>query len=183
MDPAEITMTENLQKITGKNLEEWKKIALGAGFQKHGEMVKYLKEQHQLGHGYANFVVHKALATDAGSADDKSQLIENQYKGKENLRPFYETLMADILKLGSDIEVVPKNSSVSLRRKKQFCLLEPKTKTRLEVGLNMKGVEPGGKLEGCPPGGMCSHKIRVEKAEDIDAEVFNWIRKAYDMAG
>lgn len=183
MDPAEITMIENLQKNTGKSLDEWKGIALGAGFKKHGEMVNYLKEAHQLGHGYANFIVHKALATDAGSADDKSQLIENQYKGKEALRPFYDTLMAEILKMGDDIEVAPKNASVSLRRKKQFCLLEPKTKTRLEVGLNMKGVEPAGKLEGCPPGGMCSHKIRVEKAEDIDAEVFDWIRKAYGMAG
>ncbi|MCK6694950.1 MAG: DUF4287 domain-containing protein [Thermoanaerobaculia bacterium] len=183
MDPAEITMMENLQKNTGRSLEEWKRIARDAGFQKHGEMVKYLKETHQLGHGYANFIVHKALATDAGSADDKSQLIENQYKGKENLRPLYDMLMAEILKMGADIEVAPKNTSVSLRRKKQFCLLEPKTKTRLEVGLNMKGVEPAGKLEGCPPGGMCSHKIRVEKAEDIDAAVFDWIRKAYGMAG
>lgn len=176
-------MMENLQKNTGKSLDEWKRIALGAGFKKHGDMVNYLKETHQLGHGYANFIVHKALATDAGSSDDKSQLIENQYKGKETLRPFYDTLMAEILKMGNDIEVAPKNASVSLRRKKQFCLLEPKTKTRLEVGLNMKGVEPAGKLEGCPPGGMCSHKIRVEKAEDIDAEVFDWIRKAYGMAG
>lgn len=183
MDPAEITMMENLQKNTGKSLDEWKRIALGAGFHKHGEMVKYLKEAHQLGHGYANFIVHKALATDAGSSDDKSQLIDSQYKGKENLRPFYDRLMAEILKMGNDIEVAPKNASVSLRRKKQFCLLEPKTKSRLEVGLNMKGVEPAGKLEGCPPGGMCSHKIRVEKAEDIDAEVFDWIRKAYGMAG
>lgn len=183
MDPAEITMIENLQKNTGKSLDEWKQIALGAGFQKHGEMVKYLKEEHQLGHGYANFIVHKALASDAGSVDDKSQLIENQYKGKENLRLFYDRLMVEILKMGTDIEVAPKNTSVSLRRKKQFCLLEPKTKTRLEVGLNMKGVEPSGKLEGCPPGGMCSHKIRIEKAEDIDDEVFRWIQKAYQMAG
>jgi predicted transport protein len=183
MDAAEITMMENLQKNTGKSLEDWKKIALGAGFQKHGELVNYLKTEHGLGHGFANFIVHKANATDAGSADDKSQLIENQYKGKENLWPFYEVLMAEILKVGDDIEVAPKNSSVSLRRKKQFCLLEPKTKTRLEVGLNMKGVEPAGKLEGCPPGGMCTHKIKVEKAEDIDAEVFEWIRKAYGMNG
>lgn len=183
MDPAEITMMENLQKNTGKSLDEWKQIALAAGFQKHGEMVKYLKEEHQLGHGYANFIVHKALASDAGSVDDKSQLIENQYKGKENLRPFYDRLMVEILKMGNDIEVAPKNTSVSLRRKKQFCLLEPKTKTRLEVGLNMKGVEPSGRIESCPPGGMCSHKIRIEKAEDIDDEVFRWIQKAYQMAG
>jgi predicted transport protein len=117
------------------------------------------------------------------ASGDNSQLIENQYKGKENLRPFYEALMAEILKIGPDIEVAPKNSSVSLRRKKQFCLLEPKTKTRLEVGLNMKNVEAAGKLEACPPGGMCSHKIRIEKTEDIDHEVFEWIRTAYGQAG
>ncbi|MFN0037198.1 MAG: DUF4287 domain-containing protein [Saprospiraceae bacterium] len=183
MDQAEITMMENLQKITGKSLDEWKKIALESGFQKHGEILNYLKDTFQLGHGYANFIVHKAFATDAGSADDKNQLIENQYKGKENLRPIYETLMAEILKIGDDIEVAPKNSSVSLRRKKQFCLLEPKTKARLEVGLNMKGIAAAGKLETNPPGGMCTHKIRVEKTEDIDAEVFGWIREAYSQAG
>lgn len=183
MDAAEKTMVENLQKNTGKSLDEWKSIALASGFQKHGEILKHLKETYGIGHGYANFIVHKAFATDAGSSDDKSELIENQYKGKENLRPFYETLMAGILKIGNDIEVAPKNASVSLRRKKQFCLLEPKTKTRLEVGLNMKGVEVSGKVETCPPGGMCSHKIRVEKAEDIDEEVFNWIRTAYSQAG
>jgi predicted transport protein len=183
MDQAEITMMENLQKNTGKSIEDWSKIALESGFQKHGEILKYLKETHGLGHGYANFIVHKARASDAGSVDEKNQLIENQYKGKEHLRPFYETLMAEILKIGSDIEVAPKNASVSLRRKKQFCLLEPKTKTRLEVGLNMKNITATGKLETNPPGGMCTHKIRVEKAEDIDNEVFGWIREAYSQAG
>lgn len=183
MDQAEITMMENLQKNTGKSLDEWKKIALESGFKKHGEIVNFLKETHSLGHGYANFITHKAFASDAGSTDNKDQLIENQYKGKENLRPFYDTLMREILQLGPDIEVAPKNSSVSLRRKKQFCLLEPKTKTRLEVGLNMKGVEAAGKVETCPPGGMCTHKMRVEKAEDIDAEMFEWIKKAYSLAG
>lgn len=182
MDQAEITMMENLQKNTGKSLEEWKKIALESGFQKHGEIVKFLKETHQLGHGYANFITHKAFASYAGSADDRNSLIENQYKGKEHLRPFYETLMAGILSLGSDIEIAPKNASVSLRCKKQFCLLEPKTKTRLDVGLNMKNITPSGKLESCPPGGMCSHKIRIEKADDIDQEVFSWIKIAYEQA-
>lgn len=183
MDQAEITMAENLLKITGKNLDEWKTIALTCGFKKHGEIIAHLKETYQIGHGYANFIAHKAKSTDAGSVDDKTQLIDNQYKGKEILRPFYETLMSEILQLGNDIEVAPKNASVSLRRKKQFCLLEPKTKTRLEVGLNMKNVTASGKLESCPPGGMCSHKIRVEKAEDIDAEVLEWIRTAYGQAG
>lgn len=183
MDPAEKTMMDNLLKITGKGLDEWKKIALSSGFEKHGDILKFLKDTHELTHGYANFVVHKAKSSDAGSTDDKNELIENQYKGKENLRPFYETLMAGILKSGSDIEIAPKNASVSLRRKKQFCLLEPKTKTRLEVGLNMKGVEPQGILESYGSNPMCSHKIRIESASDITPEVFEWIKKAYEQAG
>lgn len=176
-------MMDNLLKITGKSLDEWKKIALASGFEKHGDILKFLKDTHGLTHGYANFVVHKSRSSDAGSTDDKNELIENQYKGKENLRPFYETLMAGILKSGSDIEVAPKNASVSLRRKKQFCLLEPKTKTRLEVGLNMKGVEPQGILESYGSNPMCSHKIRIESASDITPEVFEWIKKAYEQAG
>lgn len=183
MDPSEIKMIENLQKTTGKSLEEWKAVVSNSGLTKHGELIKYLKTEFGIGHGYANLVVHKTFASDAGSSDDKSQLIEKQYQGKENLRPFYDQLVASILPMGDDIEVAPKNSSVSFRRKKQFCLLEPKTKTRLELGLNMKNVEAVGKLEACPPGGMCQYKIRIEKAEDIDHEVFVWIQRAYEQAG
>lgn len=69
------------------------------------------------------------------------------------------------------------------RRKKQFCLLEPKTKTRLEIGLNMKGVPADGRLEPYGSNTMCSHKIRIEQASDIDAAVWSWIRQAYDLAG
>lgn len=176
-------MVDNLQKNTGKSLDEWKKIALSSGFEKHGDILKFLKETHGLGHGYANFIIHKAKSSDAGSADDKNQLVDNQYKGKENLRPFYEALLEGILKMGGDIEVAPKNASVSLRRKKQFCLLEPKTKTRLEVGLNLKGVEPQGRLESYGSNTMCSHKIRIETASDVNQEVFDWVRKAYEQAG
>lgn len=176
-------MQQNLLKNTGKSIEAWAAIALASGFEKHGEILQHLKETHGLGHGYANYVILKAKGKLAETADDKAQLVENQYKGKENLRPFYDTLLAGILALGPDVEVSPKNASVSLRRKKQFCLLEPKTKTRLEVGLNMKGVAPQGRLEPYGSNPMCSHKIRVEKAEDIDAEVFAWIKQAYDQAG
>jgi len=183
MDQAEKTMMDNLLKITGKSLDDWKKIALASGLEKHGEILNFLKETHGLTYGYANFIVHKAKGSDAGSVGEKNELVENQYRGKENLRPFYETLMAGILKLGSDVEVSPKNASVSLRRKKQFCLLEPKTKIRLEVGLNMKGVEPQGILESYGSNTMCSHKIRIESAADITPEVFDWIKKAYEQAG
>jgi len=183
MDKATQTMIENLHKNTGKTLQQWIDIVKKQNFSKHGEIVKFLKEQHEFTHGFANLVAHKAKETDAGSAENTDDLITKQYTGKEHLKAFYDKLISEIQTFGNDIEIVPKNSYVSLRRKKQFATLNPATKTRFEVGINLKGQEPNGKLEPEKSNAMCSHKINLTDIKDIDKEVINWIRTAYDKAG
>jgi predicted transport protein len=182
MDKAEQTMLENLRKNTGKTLQEWIAFVKTKNFEKHGQIMKFLKEDQGLTHGFANLVALKTLATDAGSAENKEDLIERQYQGKEHLRPIYNKLISDIKEFGTDVEIAPKNANVSLRRKKQFALLHPITKTRFEVGINLKGQEPQGKLL-ASGNVMCTHKINLAGLEDIDEEVMDWIRKAYNHAG
>ncbi|MCB0531052.1 MAG: DUF4287 domain-containing protein [Lewinellaceae bacterium] len=184
MDPALNTMIENLHKNTGKTLEQWIEIVQKSGHSKHGEIIKFLKENHGFTHGFANLVAHKAKGSDAGSAANTDDLIEKQYAGKESLRPFYDQLIEKIKTFGADVEIAPKNAYVSLRRKKQFALIQPSTKTRLDIGLNLKGQEPAGKLEaGGSWNAMCTHRIRIETAEDLDKAVVNWLRVAYENAG
>ena len=85
---------------------------------------------------------------------------------------------------GKDIEVSPKKAYVSLRRKKQFAIIQPSTKTRLDVGLNIKGLAPSGKLEASGSwNAMCTHRIKIEDASGINEELIAWIRQAYDQAG
>jgi hypothetical protein len=80
--------------------------------------------------------------------------------------------------------VAPKNAYVSLRRKKQFTILQPATKTRFEIGINLKGQAASGVLEAInTANAMCSHKINIENEAGITPEVLSWIRKAYDHAG
>ena len=43
MDKATQTMLENLHKNTGKTLEQWKHIVTQENFEKHGEIIKFLK--------------------------------------------------------------------------------------------------------------------------------------------
>lgn len=183
MDKATLTMIENLHKNTGKTLEQWIDIVKKQNFAKHGEIIKFLKEQHEFTHGFANLVAHKANETDAGSANNQNDLITKQYIGKEHLKPLYDKLISEIQNFGNDIEIAPKNSYVSLRRKKQFAIFNPATKTRFEVGINLKGQEPKGKLEAEKPNSMCSHKINLSDLNDIDNEVIEWIKNAYDNAG
>ena len=183
MDKATSTMIENLKEKTGHSLDEWKKIIATKNFAKHGEIVKFLKEEHQVTHGYASEIALKVLASDAASATDTDDLIESQYSGKEHLKPYYEKLIAEIKKFGGDFEIAPKKTYVSLKRKKQFVILNPASKTRFEIGFNLKGVEAKGKLENEKPNGICSHKINLSDISEIDHEVIDYIKMAYDNAG
>lgn len=184
MDKSMQTMIENLHKNTGKTLEEWVALVRRENLPRHGDVLRFLKEGHGMTHGYANLVAHTARQSDAASAESPDTLIDQQYKGKEHFRPLYERLMQDIRQMGPDLEVAPKNAYVSLRRKKQFAMLQPATKTRFEIGLNLKGQEPQGKLQAVTASNaMCSHKICLSGPEDLDQEVLQWVRLAFDQAG
>lgn len=171
------SMIANMPEKTGKPLEDWLKIVAASQLDKHGKIVAMLKSDHAMTHGFANLVAAKALAS-----DEPVDLVEAQYSGaKADLRPIYEAIVAFAKALGSDVEIAPKKASVSLRRKKQFALITPATKTRVDLGLALKGDEPAGRLE--KGDAMCSHKVRLEAPEGFDAEVQGWISDAYSRAG
>ncbi len=182
MDKATQTMIDSLNKNTGKTLEQWIEIVTKENFERHGEIIKFLKEKHEFTHGFANLVAHKAKETDADSAENTDDLIISQYQGKEHFKPIYDKLLSEILTFGNDIEIAPKNAYVSLRRKKQFAILNPATKTRFEIGINLKGQEPTEKLEAEKPNSMCSHKIKIANINEIDNEIMTWIKTAYENA-
>ncbi len=181
--PEEIanTMIANMKENTGKTLEQWIAIAKKSGAAKHGEMVKLLKADHGMTYGFANLVALKTLKSDSGSAT--TDLVAAQYSGaKEGLKPIYDALIKAAKACG-DTEVAPKNAYVSLRRSKQFAIIQPSTKTRVDLGLNMKGVAAKGRLEESGSfNAMVSHRVRLEKAADVDKDVKAWLRKAWSGA-
>lgn len=184
IDKATQTQISNIEKNTGKKLDEWTAIVNRSGFAKHGELVNFLKEKHGFTHGNADIVVHIAKQSYAGATGNDTDWIAEQYKGKENLKLWYDKIMADINKFGKDVEVAPKKAYVSLRRKKQFAIIQPSAKNRLDVGLNIKGVAPSGNVEeGAKWNAMCTHRIRVEEEKTINKDFIGWIKKAYDQAG
>ena len=181
MDAATATMIKNLEEKTGKPLDQWVATARATGLEKHGELLKHLKADHGLTHGYANLVALYARGYGEESGED---LVAAQYAGpKAGLRPIYEAVLAAVRGFGDDVEVAPKKTSVSLRRSKQFALVQPSTKTRVDLGIQLKGVEPQGRLEASGSfSAMVSHRIRLESAAEVDDEVVGWLRRAYEAA-
>ncbi len=171
------TMLANIPEKTGKPLDEWIAIIRASGLEKHGEIMKLLKGEHGVSHGFANLIVSKAKET-----GEEVDLVAAQYSGaKADLRPLYEEIVKFAQSLGSDIEVAPKKASVSLRRKKQFALVTPATKTRIDLGLALKGDAPHGRLE--TYNAMCSHRVRIENSADFDDELKGWMKEAYARSG
>jgi hypothetical protein len=183
IEDATAAMIANMPEKTGKTLDAWLKIVGETKLQKHGEILKLLKSEHGMTHGFANLVAHKALASDAGShgGDD---LVALQYAGpKAALKPAYEKLSKMVAGFGDDVEFAPKKAYVSLRRSKQFGLIQPSTVDRLDLGLNLKGVAPTGRLEAAVSwNAMCTHRVKLAGAADVDAEVKAWLKMAYDAA-
>ena len=179
MEKALQTMITNMPEKTGKSLEQWKSILKEKAFAKHSEGVNFLKKEHGVTHGFANTIVTLSKEEN-NTADD---LVANQYKVKENLFPIYEKLQATVEAFGNDITITPKKTSVSVIRKRQFVLIKPATKTRIDLGLKLPEKPTTDRLGNSGPfGNMCTHRVQITSVNDIDDELIGWMKEAYKKA-
>ena len=187
LDQARATQLKNIESKTGKTLEVLQAAITRTGLTKHSDIRGMLMQKFHLGYGDANTLVHFALKSDAQSAAEASgasieDIVGQIYSGnKAQLRSIHEKVMSAITKFGP-FETVPKKAYVSLRRKRQFAMIGPAAKSRVEVGLNMKGIKATPRLIQLPPGGMCQYKIVLAIDADVDKELIAWIRQAYDSS-
>lgn len=183
LEQAAEAMIVNLEDKTGKSLSAWFDVLKKKNFEKHGDFMAYLKGEMGITHGYANLIALKFREAQAGGAD--ADPVATQYAGQKSaLRAIYDRIVATLERMGDDIEISPKKTYVSLRRKKQFALVQPSTKDRVDLGLNLKGTKPAGRLEASGSfNAMVTHRVRLATPQDVDAEVKAWLKQAYDAAG
>jgi hypothetical protein len=182
VNDAIASFERNIEAKTGKSVVEWASLVSKQSLAKHGQMVAWLKTEQGLSHSHANHIAKHALGAAAprSSGDPVGYLFED---GKEGLRPLYDRLIAAVRKFGTDVEVAPKKANISLRRRRQFALIQPSTRNRLDLGLILKGKKAAGRLE--PAGSfnaMFTHRVKLAVEPDVDAEVLSWLKEAYDEA-
>jgi hypothetical protein len=186
LDKAVQTHLENIQKKTGKSLDQLAEIVHKSGKTKHGEIREYLQRELDIGYGDANAVVHAVMKSDGQrAADGKAEdaVLDEIYSGgKAGFRPIHEKLIHAIDGFG-EYEVVPKKGYVSLRRRKQFAMIGPKTNTRFEVGINAKDLKKNARLLEQPKGSMCNFIVNLTDVTEVDSELIAWLKSAYEGAG
>ncbi len=179
---AVASFERNIAAQTGRPVAEWVTAVRAQGCARHGEMVAWLKSAHGLSHAHANHIAKAALAAAVAPGDDPVALLFEG--GKADLRPIYDRLVAVVTGFGADVEIAPKKANVSLRRRKQFALIQPSTKTRVDLGLILPDRAPAGPARGVGSfNAMFTHRVKLGAVAEVDGDVAAWLRAAYDAAG
>jgi len=85
-------MIAGLKEQNRRTQQKCQELHRAQGLTKHGEMMKFLKGELGISHGYANQIALEAIGRSMPGSDD---LVEAQYsRAKAGLRALYESLVA-----------------------------------------------------------------------------------------
>ena len=176
-------MMNNLVDKTGHDFGYWIKTVKSSDVEKHMAIIKFLKSEHGLTHGYANFIAFKVREENEPSKSD-TDLVNELFKGpKKAIKPLYDELVNIVLTFGDDVDISPRKTYVTIRRTKQFAIFKPSTKDRLDVGLILKGIDETPRLQiGKQFSGMMTHCVAIYSKKDLNSEIKSWLKDAYKKA-
>jgi hypothetical protein len=183
-DPASATATQlrNIEAATGLSVADFTKRVEAAGLEKHGQIVAFLKSDLGMTHGNANLIATLVGQARSGGPADQDALLAAQYGGgKAHLRPILDRVTTLVTGFGDDVERVVMKTGVSFRRRRQFALVEAKSSTRVQLGLNLDADPADPRV--VPMGGMCTHKVDLSDVAALDRSLETVLRDSYDAAG
>ncbi len=180
----EEAIIRNLKVNTGRDLDEWIKILESDAPVEDRERIKWLKERHKLGHFQAVFIVERFENKGKGNYDNISELVKRLFSGKnERFFELYRYIAKNTSKFGCDIKVKPCKTYIPFYRKTQFMILKPKS-DELYIGLALPEGFENSRLETSKSMGVperIRYALPVSGIDELDQEVFDLIRQAYEM--
>ena len=185
VDAALQSQIRNIEATYGKPLDHWFTVIDASGLTKHNEVVAMLKAEHGLAHGAAHRLALLARQRPDAGAAAPADPADALYAGaKSGLRPLHDALLGQIRALGA-FDIAPKKGYLSLRRRKQFAMVQPSTSSRIDLGLILPATTPAaGRLESaarCNP--QYTQRVRITAGTDLDGERRGWLATAYALAG
>jgi Domain of unknown function (DUF5655)/Domain of unknown function (DUF4287) len=181
-----------LKDKTGHTLEEWIAVVKKEGPKDERSCREWLKVKHKLGNNSAWWIAERA---DGKGEDDSpeaylksaARYVEEQYAGqREKLRPIFEELLKHGRSLGDGVKVCPGKTIVPLYRQHVFAQIKPTTNSRVDFGFALthyKGKLPKRLIDtgGLAKKDRITHRIELTATAQIDAEVKQWLKTAYDL--
>jgi len=173
---------DTIREKTGLGPADFAKIAeekglLGADA-KAGPIVTWLAEDYGLGRGHAMALFATMKPTRV--VDKFDDPMDAHFSGaKAHWKPTFDAIVAanDGVTLGFT------NSYVSLLKGKAKFAIVAVTGNRLDLGIKVKDAPFDDRFESAGSwNSMVTHRVRITDPSQIDAEVLDWLKKAYAAA-
>ncbi|MGH3355403.1 MAG: DUF5655 domain-containing protein [Nocardioidaceae bacterium] len=173
-----------LERRTGAGVEEWNRRIAERGVARDEDTEKdlrgWLRERGVTGYSQMLLVMERFGYPDFLTAD-ADDLLDGQYADRAHLRPILDRVLAVAPSLG-EVVVQARKTYVALQtRRRQFAVVRPTTRKRVDLGVRLDGVEPAGRLEAAKGVGNDTINLRVglHDLDDVDDEVVEVLRRAY----
>jgi hypothetical protein len=188
-----ILMVQNwiatLKQKSGRSVDEWLALIRKSGPPTEKERREWLKKEYGLGTNTAGWLAERAEGKGEDGDPDvylqtAHQYVEDMYSGsKAGLRPIYDALLKLGLAIGKDAKACPCKTIVPLYRNHVFAQIKPTIRTRIDLGFALGARKAEGRLidtGGYAKKDRITHRIPISSLNEIDAEVKQWLRTAYE---
>ena len=180
-----------MKEKTGRSLDEWVRHVKKNGPSAERARAAWLKKEHRLGANYASWIAAKSAGASNAFEDANEYLeqaqdyVDKMYAGpKAHLRAIYDEILTYAKTLGKDVGVSPCSTMVPIYRKHVIAQIKPTTRTRIDLGLALRGTKTPKRL--VDTGGFAkkdriTHRIEIASIGEFDDEAKRWMRVAYEM--
>jgi hypothetical protein len=171
---------ELLQRSTGRSLDSWnEQVHKDAPDDERG--VRTWLAEHGVT-GYCQMLlVHERFGYPDFFTKTADELVEEQYADRPELRPIYDALVAILPQVGEATVQTRKTYVSLLTPRRTFAVVAPTTRTRVDLGLRWEDAPDSPRLSpaGSRLGSMVTVKVALRGLDDLDDEVIDWLRAAY----
>jgi predicted transport protein len=177
-------VSQSLAARTGRSLEQWLALVRASGLDPLDQAAvrAWLRREHGVPQN-SQWAIADAAAREAGWVRPTvSEYLDRQYAGpKAALRPIYDALAAAIERLGGDVTVEGRGSYTPFVRGRQFAAVAAATRDRVDLGLRFTDPPQAPRLQPGSGPGQATHKISLRSVQEVDAEVDDLLRVAYEQ--
>ena len=166
-----------LEKQTNEGLNIWKQRISEAKISSEAELRTWLSVQGVTGYAQSLLVMERFGYPDfmLATADE---LIEKQYADRPHLRPIYDAIISLATGCG-EVVIQARRTYVSLvAPRRTFARVQPR-RLQVDLGLRLERCREGGRLEASRIHHTMRVQIALNRREDVDDEVRQWLRQAY----
>ena len=178
-----------LKEKTGRPLEEWIRLVEKDGPSGEKERRAWLKSKYGLGTPTATSIAERAHGTGWEMDDPDAylraaeQYVEVMFVGRRAAQPIYDALLNLALGLDKEVKACPCKTIVPLYRKHVFAQLKPASWNRIDLGFALGARPAEGRListGGYAKKDRITHRIPISSLAEIDNEVKQWLRIAFE---